>query len=132
MLRLSLTLLITTKILAGCNTQKGDPAKAAAYYKQALDRNRYLVDSCFGLAKLYRESGRWKEALAMLDRAETMAPQSASLHYARAQVLARMGERDEARQEFARSAELLHTFNDRLQQSASGESSADAQGAAEQ
>ena len=112
--------------------QLGRPTKAQEFFEQALARNAFLVNSCFGLAKIYRESGRFKEALAMLDRAESMVPQSASLHYTKGQVLARLGEPDKAKQEFARSAELLHEFNDRLQQGTVGDISADAESASEQ
>lgn len=112
--------------------QLGNSSKAEEYFQKALARNAFLVDSCFGLAKLYRASGRLKEALTLLDRAEAMAPQSASLHYTKGQVYARLGDPNKARQEFTQSAKLLHAFNDRLQQGPSGDISADAQGAAEQ
>jgi len=106
--------------------------KAEEYFLQAVSHNSSLVNSYFGLAKLYRDSGRLTEAVAMLDKAEALAPQSASLHYTKGQVLAKSGKREEAQLEFARSAELLHAFNDKLQQTRSGDRSADAQGAAEQ
>ena len=112
--------------------QTKKPVLAEENFRKAIAHNQFLVNSYFGLAKLYRESSRWNEALAALDKAETMAPQSASLHYTKGQVLTRLGKQDQARQEFAKSAELLHSFNDRLQQGASGDQSADAQDAAEQ
>ena len=112
--------------------QTNRPVKAEENFRKAIGRNQFLGNSYFGLAKLYRDSGRLNEALAALDKAETMAPQSASLHYTKGQVLTRLGNRETARQEFAKSAELLHSFNDRLQQGGSGDQVADAQGAAEQ
>ncbi len=112
--------------------QLDQPEKAERYFKQAIARNSSLVNSCFGLAKLYRKSGRLQDALKLLDAAEALAPTSASLHYTRGQVLAALGESAEAHVEFQQSAHLLGAFNQRLQQGFSGDRSADAQGAAEQ
>jgi tetratricopeptide (TPR) repeat protein len=106
--------------------------KAERYYREAVARNDQLVNSWFGLAKLYRDSGRYPEALQMLDHAETLAPQSASVHYTRGQVLSHLGQAAKAREEFETSARLLKSFNDRLQIDPSGDQSADAQDAAEQ
>ena len=63
----------------------------------------------------------------MLDHAEALAPQSASVHYTRGQVLAHLGQSAKAREEFEASARLLKSFNDRLQVDPSGDQSADAQ-----
>ena len=106
--------------------------KAEAYFHQAIERNETLVNSYFGLAKLYRDSGRYREALEMIDRAIALAPKSASLHFTRGQVLAKLGHVKQARVEFDRAAELLQSFNDRLQQDRSADNSADAQLAAQE
>jgi tetratricopeptide (TPR) repeat protein len=108
------------------------PGKAERYYREAVARNDQLANSWFGLAKLYRDSGRYPEALQMLDHAESLAPQSGSVHYTRGQVLSHLGQTAKARQEFEVSARLLKSFNDRLQVGPSGDQSADAQDAAEQ
>jgi Flp pilus assembly protein TadD len=84
------------------------------------------------LAKLYRRAGRYSDAKAMLDHAVALAPNSASIHYARAQVLARLGQAANAHQEFETSAQLLKSLNDQLQQDPSGDRTADAQDAAQQ
>ena len=107
-------------------------AKAEEAFHQALDREKTLVNSYVGLSKLYRQSGRNAEALAMLDHAVGLAPQSASVHYARGQVLARLGKTAAAREEFAFAGKLLKSFNDQLQQDPSGDQAADAQDAAQQ
>jgi tetratricopeptide (TPR) repeat protein len=112
--------------------QTNHPEKAEKSFRQAIKLNDTLVNSYFGLAKLYRDAGQYPQALEMLDRAEALAPQSASLHYTRGQVLAHLGESAAARQEFDTSARLLKSFNDRLQQDPSGDRSADAQDAAQQ
>jgi tetratricopeptide (TPR) repeat protein len=108
------------------------PAKAERSFRRAIERNSALVNSYFGLAKLYRDAARYPEALEMLDHAEALAPQSASVHYARGKVLARLGQSANAHQEFDTAAQLLKSFNDRLQQDPSGDRSADAQDAAQQ
>jgi Flp pilus assembly protein TadD len=91
-----------------------------------------VVTSYVGLGRLYRQAGRNGEALAVLDKAVALAPQSASVHYARGQVLARLGQTAAAHQEFDASAKLLKSFNDRLQQDPFGDHAADAQDAAQQ
>jgi len=101
-------------------------------FREALARNPDLVNSWFGLAKLCRDGRRYREALEALDRAEALAPQSASVHYLRGQMLARLGQAAKAREEFDASSRLLKSFNDRLQQDPLGERSADAQDAAQQ
>ena len=106
--------------------------KAEQYFRDAIARNDQLVNSWFGLAKLYRDLGRYQEALEMLDRAESLAPQSGSVHYTRGQVLAHLGRTAQARQEFETSSRLLQSFNDRLQVDPSGDRSADAQDAAQE
>jgi tetratricopeptide (TPR) repeat protein len=118
--------------LAILYAQLDQPDKAERFYRKAIDHNNTLVNSYFGLAKLYRETGRYQEALAMLDHAEALAPHSASVHYTRGQILARLGQSTKAHQEFDTAAKLLKSFNDRLQQDSSGDQSADAQDAAQQ
>ena len=112
--------------------QIDQPVKAERYYRQAIEHNNTLVNSYFGLAKLYREASRYQEALEMLDHAEALAPHSASVHYTRGQVLERLDQSAKAHQEFETAANLLKSFNDRLQQDPSGDHSADAQDAAQQ
>ena len=112
--------------------QLNQPDKAEQYFREAVARNNQLVNSWFGLAKLYRDAGRYEEALKMLDHAEALAPQSGSVHYTRGQVLAHLGQSAKAREEFETSARLLKSFNDRLQVDPSGDQSADAQDAAQQ
>jgi tetratricopeptide (TPR) repeat protein len=112
--------------------QLNQPERAERSFRQAIERNSALVNSYFGLAKLYRNAARYSEALEMLDHAEVLAPQSASVHYAKGQVLTRLGQSAKAHQEFNSAAELLKSFNDRLQQDPSGDRSADAQDAAQQ
>jgi tetratricopeptide (TPR) repeat protein len=116
-------------ILSGLLQQ---PDQAERYFRQAVERNGTLVNSYFGLAKLYRDSGRYRDALEMIDHAVTLAPESSSVHFTRGQVLAKLGQTKQARVEFDRTAELDKSFNDRLQQNRSADNSADAQLAAQE
>ncbi len=63
------------------------PKKQRRLSAKRLNTTGEFVNSYFGLAKLYRDAGRYQEALEMLDHAEALAPQSASVHYMRGQVL---------------------------------------------
>jgi tetratricopeptide (TPR) repeat protein len=108
------------------------PDRAEQCFRQAIERNSALVNSYFGLAKLYRDDGRYPEALEMLDHAETLAPTSASVHFTKGQVLRSLGQPAKSNQEFQAAARLLKSFKDRLQQDPSGDRSADAQDAAQE
>jgi tetratricopeptide (TPR) repeat protein len=108
------------------------PEKAERCFRQAIARNGSLVNSYFGLAKLYRDDGRYQDALEMLAHAETLAPTSASVHFTKGQVLNHLGEPAKSKQEFQTAARLLKSFNDRLRQDPTGDQSADAQDAAQE
>jgi tetratricopeptide (TPR) repeat protein len=112
--------------------QLNQSERAEHSFRQAIERKSTLVNSYFGLAKLYRDAARYPEALEMLHHAEALAPQSASVHYAKGQVLAHLGQSAKAHQEFEAAAQLLKSFNDRMQLDPSGDRSADAQDAAQQ
>jgi tetratricopeptide (TPR) repeat protein len=106
--------------------------KAEHFFRLAIERNSSLVNSWFGLAKLYRDSARYHDSLDALNHAIALVPESASLHYTKGQILSRTGDTAKAHEEFQTSARLLKSFNDRLQQDFSGDRSADAQEAAQQ
>jgi tetratricopeptide (TPR) repeat protein len=101
-------------------------------FRQAIERNTQLVNSYYGLAKLYQDEGRYKDALEMADHAVALAQTSASVHYTRGQILKHLGQSEKANREFEASARLFKSFNDRLQQDPLGENSADAQDAAQE
>ena len=108
------------------------PEKAEKSFLQAIQLDRTLVNSYLGLAKLYRKASRYNEALEMLDHAVALAPQSASVHFLRGQVLAHLDQPIKAQHEFDTSDKLLKLFNEQVQQNLSGDRSADAQDAAQQ
>ncbi len=106
--------------------------RAGGAFRRAIDLDQTLVNSYVGLGKLDRQAGHYSDSLEMLDRAVALAPESASVHYLRGQVLAKLGQKAKAEEEFNTSARLLKSFNDRLQQDPSGDRAADAQDAAQQ
>jgi tetratricopeptide (TPR) repeat protein len=112
--------------------QLGQTNKAELAYRKAIELDQTLVNSYVGLAKLDRQASRYSDSLELLDHAVALAPESASVHYLRGQVLARLGQKAKAHEEFDTSARLLKSFNDRLQQDPSGDQAADAQDAAQQ
>jgi tetratricopeptide (TPR) repeat protein len=112
--------------------QLGQTNKAERAYRKAIELDQTLVNSYVGLGKLDRQAGRYSDSLEMLDHAVALAPESASVHYLRGQVLAKLGQKSKADEEFGTSARLLKSFNDRLQQDPSGDQAADAQDAAQQ
>jgi tetratricopeptide (TPR) repeat protein len=112
--------------------QQNQPAQAEPFFRQAVERNNTLVNSWYGLASLYRDSADFPKALDMLDHAVKLAPESASIHFARGQVLQKLGRADEAKQEFALTAQLHKSSSDRLLQDPLGSKTADAETAAPQ
>ncbi|HLH02972.1 MAG TPA: tetratricopeptide repeat protein [Bryobacteraceae bacterium] len=96
------------------------PADAERAYFAALKIDRHSARSDFGLAKIYKAQGSLTAALEKLDDAEKLSPESASLHYLRAQVLAALNRHPEAKSEFAESARLRQSTRDYLEQQVSG------------
>ena len=110
----------------------GQPEKAGSQFRAALAHDPTLVTSYLGLAQLERQQNHHHEALALLDRAVALAPHNASVHYLRAQELARTGNPAAAKQEFTQASDLLKQVHQDLEQDPSGDHAADAQDAARQ
>ena len=62
--------------------QRGEMEKAEHYFREAIARNSALVNSYFGLAKLYRDGAKYSAALEMLDprRSAGSAERQSALH----------------------------------------------------
>jgi tetratricopeptide (TPR) repeat protein len=106
--------------------------EARRYFEQALQRNSKLPASWYGLAKIDRADKRYPDALKALDEAKTLAPQSASVHYLRAQTLMQLGRKAEAETEFAAVRRLQQEKLDILEQQIMGTTYRDPQLATEQ
>ncbi|MGH9405604.1 MAG: tetratricopeptide repeat protein [Terriglobia bacterium] len=94
--------------------------EAAQYYREALRRDPRLASSYYGLGKIDLRENDFAAALAALDRAAQLDPESASVHYLKARVLLALGRRGEAQSEFAAAARLQKAVRDELQREISG------------
>lgn len=105
--------------------------EAVRYFTEALRRDGHLASSQFGLAKIYREQGKYREALAALDAAGKLDPNSASVHYLKGQILVRLGRRADGQTEFQAATKMRRVETDRLEREVSGQSFLDPQLAGE-
>ena len=102
-------------------------SEAEHYFKEALRLDGALVTSVFGLAKIYKQQGKYPEALKALDAVVAADPQSSSVHYLRGQVLSEMGRRTDARQAFDEALRLKQATRDELERKLSGQQVSDPQ-----
>jgi tetratricopeptide (TPR) repeat protein len=99
---------------------EGKDRDAEVDFTEAVKRDRGLGTSWFGLAKIYRREKRYSAALKALDEAGELDPNSASVHYLRAQVLAALGKRNESQNEMAAVQRLRKATVDKLEREISG------------
>jgi tetratricopeptide (TPR) repeat protein len=102
-------------------------AEAARYYKEALRLDAGLGTSDYGLAKIYKQQGKYAAALEALRGAGAVDAQSSSVYYLRGQVLFAMGRKAEAKVEFDKAARLKQAVRDELERKISGQHPADPQ-----
>jgi tetratricopeptide (TPR) repeat protein len=93
---------------------------AESYFLKALKHDRKLASSWFGLAKIYKQEKQNSRALEALAEAGSIDPNSASVHYLRAQILAERGQKDQARAEMAIVRRLKIERVDKLEREVSG------------
>lgn len=91
--------------------------QAAKAFHQALQRDKNVADAYYGLAKIFRQRKDYPGALRQLNEAERLAPESASVHYVKGQLLLRMGQRKEAAAELAQA----NALNSKVEQGAQEE-----------
>ena len=101
--------------------------EAERYFKEALRLDSGLSAADYGLAKIYKQQGKFPQALEALRAAGALDPKSASVHYLRGQVLFAMGRRGEAKPEFDEAARLKKATRDELERKISGQHPADPQ-----
>ncbi len=83
------------------------PEQAAQPFQSAIVLDPSLTTPYSRLAQIYRAQNRYADALSMLNHAVARQPNSASLHYLRGQVLARLHRENEVQA-------ALHTAQDLL------------------
>jgi len=101
--------------------------EAEHYFKEALRLDPRLSTSDYGLAKIYKQQGKYADALAALRKAGDIEPQSSSVYYLRGQVLYAMGRRTEAKSQFDQAARLKQATRDELERKISGQHPSDPQ-----
>ena len=99
-----------------------EDAEAEQNYRRALRIDSQLLTSRLGLAKIYQRQGKYKEALAELDAASKIDPNSYNVHFLRGQVLLRLGRKQEGQVELDKSTRILNTSRAKRQQELDTES----------
>jgi tetratricopeptide (TPR) repeat protein len=94
----------------------GDNKKAEQNFSLALALDPRIGTSWFGLAKIYKQERRYPEALRALNKAGEIDPQSASVHYLRAQILTATGRNAQAETERAEVRKLKAQATDKIEQ----------------
>jgi tetratricopeptide (TPR) repeat protein len=88
--------------------QMGKEDLAEKAFQHALKLNNKMVEPHLGLAKVYQKQVENEKALAELDQAAALDPQSSNIPYMRGQLLIKMGRKDEGRKELERSIAMSH------------------------
>jgi tetratricopeptide (TPR) repeat protein len=99
----------------------GNNREAERYFQEAVKRDARLGTSWYGLAKIYKQRKKYGEALAALAAAAKVDPNSASVHYLRAQVLLAESKNAESRHELALVRKLQKENTDKLEREISGD-----------
>ncbi len=84
----------------------GDNASAVAHYRKAIEIEPDFSDAHFHLGVALGEMGAYPEAVAALNRAVVLNPQSGAYLYGRGRIYLLSGEREKALADFKRAAEL--------------------------
>src|SRR5579885_1984659 len=93
--------------LALLHLQQAREADAERELQEALKREPRLPTSLLELAKLYQHRGDNAQALRLLDSAVSLAPDNQNVHFARGQVLLKLGRKEESRKELAIAQKLI-------------------------
>jgi tetratricopeptide (TPR) repeat protein len=86
--------------------------EAERNFKEALRLDPGLGTSDYGLAKIYKQQGKYAAALDALRAAGAIDPQSSSVYYLRGQILFAMGRRGEAKSQFDEATRLKQATRD--------------------
>jgi tetratricopeptide (TPR) repeat protein len=101
--------------------------EAERYFKEALRLDAGLGTSDYGLAKIYKQQGKYAAALDVLRAAGAIDPQSSSVYYLRGQILFAMGRRSEAKSQFDQAVRLKQATRDELERKIGGQHPSDPQ-----
>jgi tetratricopeptide (TPR) repeat protein len=82
--------------------------EAETNFRRALHLDSHLLSSRIGLARIYQQQSKYQAALAQLDAAAKLNPNSYNVHYLRGQALMRLGRRREGETELAAATRMLN------------------------
>lgn len=89
--------------------QQGREADAEKAFREALKREPRMPTALLELAKLCQHRGDTQGALKLLNSAVELAPENQNVHFARGQVLVRLGRREEGKRELALAQKLINS-----------------------
>jgi Flp pilus assembly protein TadD len=92
----------TYELLGEFYLRAGKQEEAEKNFREALQRNSRMGGSHFGIAKIRLYQEKYQQALAEIDTASRLAPDSQGVHNLRGQILSKLGRKEEAQAEFAR------------------------------
>jgi tetratricopeptide (TPR) repeat protein len=92
---------------------------AGPCFRKSIALNPNIASAHRGLAAVYRHAGRLQEALAQLDVALGLEPQSSSVRYQRGQILLRLHRTQEGLAELRQVKQMLQPADDPVEDEAS-------------
>lgn len=92
--------------LGGLFATYGNYTAAVEAYQKALELDATMHQALFGLGLAYAEMDQSDQALDAINKAISLAPQSAHYYYGRARVLLVAGQTTKAREDFQKAADL--------------------------
>jgi tetratricopeptide (TPR) repeat protein len=98
----------------------GDDAEAETNYRHALRLEGQMLNPHLGLAKVYQRQMKYDKALAELEVAGKLDPESSRIHYLRGQILLRQGRTAEAKKELDTSVRMSSARRDQRQKELEG------------
>ncbi len=85
-------------------------------FRKALRLDAKLSSSDFQLARVCLREQKYKEALAAIDVAKKLSPESESVYYVRGQILQHLGRTQEARAEMQKFTEMSNASREKRHQ----------------
>jgi len=87
-----------------------DLREAAGYFKEAIKKSPYSVDSYYNLGYVYAQQMRFKEAVEMLKKAAMLDPDDARTHFELGMAYKSLEQRAEAKKELSMALEKLNRW----------------------
>jgi tetratricopeptide (TPR) repeat protein len=84
-----------------------DDVRAKNAFEDALKRDPHRAGALFGLGQIYQRQEKYELALKKMDEALLIVPESGKIHFVRAQLLQKLGRRDESKAEFQKAKTLM-------------------------